>query len=227
MEPSSQTGWLTAARIILQVLIPVILVLTSVRMLMTDTFVRFNYAIPGFPEDRYGFTEEDRLHHAPIALEYLRNDPGIEFLGDQLFEDGSPVYNVRELGHMEDVKDVTRAALNVWRIGLLAAVVLSVVLWRVAGNQFLWEAWRGGAKLTAIIMLVLLVGLIAAFSVLFVFFHQVFFDPDTWTFLFSDTLIRLFPQRFWEVAFGTVALATLLQAGLLYLISRFLLSRNL
>ena len=69
-------------------------------------------------------------------------------------------------------------------------------------------------------------GLIAAFSVLFVFFHQVFFDPDTWTFLFSDTLIRLFPQRFWEVAFGAVAVATLLQAGLLYLISRFLLSRT-
>ena len=158
MDPSSQPGWLSAARIALQVLIPVIMVLTSVRMLMTDTFVRFNYAIPGFPEDRYGFTEEDRLHHAPIALEYLRNDAGVEFLGDQRFEDGSPVYNTRELGHMEDVKDVTRAALNVWRIGLLAAAALSVVLWRVAGTQFLWEAWRGGAKLTAIIMLVLLVG---------------------------------------------------------------------
>ena len=226
MDPSSQPGWLSAARIVLQVLIPVILVLTSVRMLMTDTFIRFNYAIPGFPEDRYGFTEEDRLHHAPIALEYLSNDAGIECLGDQRFEDGSPVYNARELGHMEDVKDVTRAALNVWRIGLLAAVALSLVLWRVASSQFLWETWRGGAKLTAIIMLVLLVGLIAAFSVLFVFFHQVFFDPDTWTFLFSDTLIRLFPQRFWEVAFGTVALATLLQAGLIYLITRLLLSRS-
>ncbi len=226
MDPNSQPGWLAAARIVLQVLIPVILVLTSVRMLMTDSFVRFNYAIPGFPEDRYGFTEEDRLHHAPIALEYLRNDAGVEFLGDQRFEDGSPVYNTRELGHMEDVKEVTRAALNVWRIGLLVAGLLSVVLWRVAGSQFLWETWQGGAKLTAIIMLVLLVGLIAAFSVLFVGFHQVFFDPDTWTFLFSDTLIRLFPQRFWEVAFGTVAVATLLQAGLAFLITRILLSRS-
>ena len=226
MDPNSQPGLIVVARIVLQVLFPVILVLTSVRMLMTDSFVRFNYTIPGFPEDRYGFTEEDRLLHAPIALEYLLNDAGVEFLGDQRFEDGSPVYNARELGHMEDVKDVTRAALNVWRIGLLAVLALSVVLWRVAGTQFLWEAWQGGAKLTAIIMLVLLVGLIAAFSVLFVFFHQVFFDPDTWTFLFSDTLIRLFPQRFWEVTFGTVAAATLLQAGLLYLISRLLLSRR-
>jgi integral membrane protein (TIGR01906 family) len=226
MDATSQPGWLTGARIILQVLIPVILVLTSVRMLMTDAFVRFNYALPGFPEDRYGFTEDDRLLHAPIALDYILSDAGIEFLGDQRFEDGRPVYNARELGHMEDVQAVTAAALNVWRIGLVAAFALSLVVWRVAGSKLLWETWRGGAKLTAIIMLVLLVGLIAAFSVLFVFFHQVFFDPDTWTFLFSDTLIRLFPQRFWEVAFGTVAVATLLQAGLLYLISRLLLSRN-
>jgi integral membrane protein (TIGR01906 family) len=226
MDPSSQPGWLTAARILLQVLIPVVLVLTSVRMLMTNTFVRFNYAIPGFPEDQYGFTQEDRLRHAPIALEYLHNDAGIEFLGDQRFEDGSPVYNARELGHMADVKVVTGAALNVWRIGLVAAIVISLVLWRVGSSQSLWEAWQGGAKLTALIMLVLLIGLIAAFSVLFVGFHEIFFDPNTWTFLFSDTLIRLFPQRFWEVAFGTVAVATLLQAGLLYLLTRFLLSRS-
>jgi integral membrane protein (TIGR01906 family) len=226
MDPNSQPGWFAAARIFLQVLIPIILVLTSVRILMTDAFVRFNYAIPGFPEDRYGFTKDDRLFHAPIALEYLHNDAGIEFLGDQRFEDGSPVYNSRELGHMEDVKEVTRAALNVWRIGLFAALALSLVLWRVGGSQFLWEAWQGGAKLTALIMVFLLVGLIVAFSVLFVGFHQVFFDPDTWTFLFSDTLIRLFPQRFWEVAFGTVAVATLLQAGLVYLSTRILLSRS-
>jgi integral membrane protein (TIGR01906 family) len=226
MDPSSQSGWLTAARIFLLVLIPVILVLTSVRLLMTNAFVRFNYAIPGFPEDRYGFTEEDRHFHAPIALEYLHNDAGIEFLGDQRFEDGTPVYNARELGHMEDVKEVTRAALNVWRIGFGAAVVFSLVLWRVAGSQYLWEAWQGGAKLTALIMAILLVGLIAAFSILFVGFHEIFFDPNTWTFLFSDTLIRLFPQRFWEVAFGTVALATLLQAGLVYLITSILLSRS-
>ncbi|MEE9216935.1 MAG: TIGR01906 family membrane protein [Anaerolineales bacterium] len=226
MDPSSQPGWLTAARIFLQVLIPVILVLTSVRMLMTNTFVRFNYSLPGFPGDRYGFTEADRLFHAPIALEYLSNAEGIEFLGNQQFDDGSPVYNASELGHMEDVKEVTRSALNVWRLGLIAAVVVSVVLWRVAGSQSLWEAWQGGAKLTVIIMLVLLVGLIAAFSVLFVGFHEIFFDPNTWTFSFSDTLIRLFPQRFWEVAFGTIAVATLLQAGLLYLVSRLLLSRS-
>lgn len=226
MDATPQPGWITALRIVLQILIPVIMILTSVRLLMTNTFIRFNYAIPGFPADRYGFTEADRLHHAPIALEYLHNDAGTEFLGDQQFEDGSPVYNVRELRHMEDVKNVTAAALAVWRISILTAIVLGVVIWRGAGSNYLLEALLGGAKLTAILMVVLLIGIAVGFSVLFVGFHEVFFDPGTWTFNFSDTLIRLFPQRFWEVAFATVALGTLIQAGLLYLVSRFLLARS-
>ena len=225
MDATSQPGWLTAARIFLLVLIPVILVLTSVRLLMTKPFVRFNYALPGFPTDPYGFTEEDRLNLAPIALEYLLNKAGIKFLGDQQFEDGTPVYNARELGHMEDVKEVTRAAQTVWRLGLIAAVATSMLLWRVAGSKYLGETLQDGAKLAALLMLVLLVLLIVGFSVLFVGFHEVFFDPDTWAFPFSDTLIRLFPERFWQVAFATIGVATLIQAGLLYLISRFLLSR--
>ena len=225
MEPA-QSGWISAARIGLQILIPVIMVLTSVRLLMTTGFVRFNYAIPGFPEDRYGFNLEDRLHHAPIALEYLLNDAGIEFLGDQTFEDGSAVYNARELRHMEDVKNVTRGALAVWRISIGLAIVLGVVLWRVSGSTTLLESLPGGTKATALLMTILIVGIVVAFSILFVGFHQVFFDPGTWTFLFSDTLIRLFPERFWQVAFATVGIATLLQAGALYLITRLLLNRS-
>ena len=108
MDATSEPGWLTAARLFLQVLIPVILVLTSVRLLMTDTFVRFNYALPGFPADSYGFTQQDRLIHAPIALEFLLNEADINFLGDQRFEDGTPVYNARELRHMVDVKEATQ-----------------------------------------------------------------------------------------------------------------------
>jgi uncharacterized membrane protein len=60
--------------------------------------------------------------------------------------------------------------------------------------------------------------------VLFVGFHQVFFDAGTWTFAYSDTLIRLFPERFWQVAFGAVALGTGAMAGLLWAAARRLLA---
>jgi integral membrane protein (TIGR01906 family) len=56
----------------------------------------------------------------------------------------------------------------------------------------------------AIILFVLI-----SFGILFVAFHNVFFQPGTWTFNFSDTLIRLFPQRFWRDLFLIVGGLTL------------------
>ncbi|MGH2619408.1 MAG: TIGR01906 family membrane protein, partial [Anaerolineales bacterium] len=180
----------------------------------------------GFPADRYGFTKADRIKHATVALEYLLNDAGIEFLGDQRFDDGSAVYNERELRHMQDVKQVTQAALTVGRVGAGLILVLVLVVWRGAGGRLALEAVQDGSRLTAISMILLGVVLLVGFAVIFVGFHQVFFDPNTWTFRFEDTLIRLFPERFWQVAFGAVALATLFQAGVVWLVARLLLGRS-
>jgi integral membrane protein (TIGR01906 family) len=57
------------------------------------------------------------------------------------------------------------------------------------------------ALLAAILIFVLV-----AFGVIFVMFHNIFFESGTWTFLFSDTLIRLFPERFWRDTFLAVGL---------------------
>ena len=60
--------WLVA------ILVPVILILTSVRLLLTPVFVQVEYRTPNFPPDPYGFTQQDRLYWSQIALEYLLND---------------------------------------------------------------------------------------------------------------------------------------------------------
>jgi integral membrane protein (TIGR01906 family) len=51
--------------------------------------------------------------------------------------------------------------------------------------------------------LVVAIGLFGAlaFWQLFTLFHGLFFKGDTWLFLYSDTLIRLFPMQFWQDAF--------------------------
>lgn len=218
-----QPTWLAAARWMLQAMIPVVLVLTSVRLLLTRSYIRLEYSLPGFPPDRYGLTQADRLAMAPVALDYLLNDSGIEFLASQTFPDGSPAYNERELRHMADVKLVVQRALGVWRWGGLLAIALGVLIWRAAGAAALGSSLVTGGRLTLWTMLVLFVGLVLAFSLLFVGFHQVFFDAGTWTFAYSDTLIRLFPERFWQVAFATVALSTGGMAGLLWIAARRLL----
>lgn len=198
-------------------IIPVVLVLTSVRLLLTDEFVHFEYALPGFPTDPYGFTKADRLRWAAISLEYLLNNDGIEFLADMELEEGTSLYNARELQHMKDVKDIVQIVLIIWKVLLIGLVFLAFLLVAIAGWIQAGRSIKNGAKLTLLLMGILVLGVLIVFPVLFVAFHQIFFDPGTWTFSFQDSLIRLFPQRFWQVAFLSVAIATLAQAGLIYL----------
>jgi len=203
-------GWL------ITLLVPIALVLTAVRLLLFPIFLTFEYSTPDFPPDSYGFTKEERLYWSNIALEYLHNDQGIEFLGDLRFEDGSPVYNERELRHMVDVKIALANAQKVWLASLVLLALLGVWAWQ--GGW--WQAYRAGlgrgGLLSALLILVVIVIVLLSFGVFFVAFHNVFFEPGTWMFLWSDTLIRLFPERFWRDIFIYVGAIT---AGLGLLIA--------
>ncbi len=189
---------------LITLIVPFALLLTGVRLLLTPVFIQIEYRIPSFPEDRFGMTMEERFRWAPVALDYLLNDEEISFLGDLEFEDGSPFFNERELGHMEDVKSVVSYALTVWYI-LLVILVGSGFWFRREGwwNDFLKRLAFGGA-LTVGVILSLLVVLLISFRKLFTAFHALFFEGDTWLFPTSDTLIRLFPIRFWQDAFISV-----------------------
>ncbi|MEW5869947.1 MAG: TIGR01906 family membrane protein [Chloroflexota bacterium] len=203
-------GWLVT------VLVPVALVLTGVRAMLSSPFLYFEYNTPNFPEDPYGFTKEERLYWSHIALDYLVNDAGIEFLGDLRFADNTPVYNERELHHMVDVKNAIRTTLRVWYLSLGLLLLLGVWAWRA---NWLGEYWRGmgrGGWLTAIMLVTVIAFVLASFGIFFVAFHNVFFEEGTWLFYYSDTLIRLFPERFWRDIFiyvGAFALIVGLALG--------------
>ncbi len=221
VSEAGQPAWVSTVRTALAVILPVVLILTSVRLLLTPAFVRLEYATPNFPPDPYGFTREDRVRWALVELDYLLNDEGIEFLGDLRFEGGSALHNARELRHMQDVKRLTQVALRVWAVGGLQSTQVYAKI-TPRRREAAFQALTAGARLTLILMGALLVALVVGFSVLFVAFHRIFFVGDTWLFPPSDTLIRLFPVRFWRDAFLFAALATLAQAGLLWVVSRWL-----
>lgn len=209
MGQRSARVWLDrVGRALLCLAVPVTLLLTSVRLLLTPAFVRLDYALPGFPADPFGFSKPERIRGADVALEYLLNDEPIAFLGDLRFDDGSPVYNARELKHMEDVKGLVQKAMTVWLVSLAASLLLPLGLGQLTGEACAWGALRTAARGTLVLMGVLLIGIAASFSFLFVGFHRVFFEGDTWLFLYSDTLIRLFPERFWLTAFVAIGLGT-------------------
>ena len=108
--------------------------------MLSPLFLQVEYNMPGFPEDNYGFTKEDRLRWAPFAVDYLVNRADISYLGDLKFDDGTPLHNERELSHMHDVKGVTQGALNVFYFALAALALIG--LWSKRGEQ--WQAFRQG-----------------------------------------------------------------------------------
>lgn len=213
---------LLIARLYLTIAFPVLVVLLIVRLVMTPAFLSFEYHRAGFPTDPYGFTLEDRLRYAPLAVEYLHNGAGIEFLGDLTFPDGSPLYNERELRHMLDVKIITQAAFTLAVVMGVGAVfiILALSSYVTDGRRILWRGVFDGALLTAGVIVTIIALAIVGWDTFFTGFHQLFFESGTWYFAYSDTLIRLFPEQFWFDASlligGLSLLIALLTAGILW-----------
>ena len=216
----TRRGLVSLARIGIGVLVPVVLILTNVRLLLTPLFVSVEYSTPGFPDDPYGFTQDERVRLAELARAYLFNDGGPEFLGDLRDANGIALYNPRELSHMVDVRALVQGAVKVW-MGLLVLLAgVGVVAWRFAPSGTVRLGFNLGARITLFLMAALVGLLLLSFSVLFTGFHQVFFQSGTWVFYTSDTLIRLFPIRFWRDVFALLMVLTLVEAGLLLWVTR-------
>ena len=195
--------------IVVTAIIPFFLLITAIRVMITPLYARIEYNSPGFPEDTFGFTKEERLYWSEFAINYLVNDSDISYLGDLRFPDGQPLYNQRELSHMVDVKNLVQAAYRAWWVMLAVLVGLGVWAWRGGwSGQYRRGVWRGGwATLGLIVTVLVLVAV--SFQALFTQFHRLFFTGDTWIFEWSDTLIRLFPMRFWRDAFILVGAVTI------------------
>jgi integral membrane protein (TIGR01906 family) len=190
---------------ILKILVPILVVLaltlTGIRLLLTPIFLQIEYRMPGFPEDRYGFTRDDRLYWAPFALDYLTNSENISYLSQLTFEDGTKIFNDRELRHMEDVKHLTQIVLRVYVITLGMLAFIGVWAWR-SGKMAAYKLMLGnGGRAAVVIVFILIVAIMLAFNAVFTGFHLIFFEGDSWMFAYSDTLIRLFPLRFWQDVF--------------------------
>jgi integral membrane protein (TIGR01906 family) len=211
MKRLASTGML-----LVTIAIPFFLLMTSIRILLIPyMYLDYEYHTPGFPPDTYGFTLQDRLQWSKISMDYLLNDQDISWLANQKLSDGSPLYTDRELSHMLDVKILIQAMFVAWWILLAALILIGVITWRWKDLKDYLKALSNGGWLTIGLMVVILILVVISFSSLFTDFHRIFFSGDTWLFLFSDTLIRLFPMQFWQDAFIWMGVFTIVFAFLI------------
>ena len=181
--------------------LPLLIIITSIRLVLTPLFLEVEYRLPGFPADDFGFNFQERMQWAKISLNYLVNDSGIEYLGNQTLVSGQPLYAQRELSHMKDVKDLTQSVLLVWYF-LIAFFALAILFfWNNGELQEFWKAISLGGWITIGLVVLVILGVFLNFEALFTGFHRIFFTGDSWLFRYTDTLIRLFPERLWQDVF--------------------------
>ena len=206
--------------IILSLMIVFFILSSAILLLLHPIFLPLEYHSPNFPDDPYGFTLEDRLRWSKLSVEYLINESDPSFLGNLKFPDNAPLFNERELSHMTDVKRLVQAVILWWCVVTIILVLSFVRAWRIHEFPEWGKALSLGGWLTGGLVLAIFFAIMVSFNALFTGFHEIFFSGDTWLFAYSDTLIRLFPMRFWQDAFIAVGVISLIFSFLTVFIGR-------
>lgn len=201
---------------------PFFLGLGTVRLVIAWDYPSFSYS--RIPPDLYGFTPEERLRLAHATLDYMRRlEPAedVIYLLEDLRLPGTdqPLYNDAEIGHMIDVKNLTDTITVI--VVVTAVIVVGGLLYLIINPATRALGWK--TLMQAGIFTIVALGLIGLFIALawpifFETFHELLFPPGTWTFYYTDSLIRLFPEQFWFEVGVIIVGTTLVMAGMLALL---------
>lgn len=187
-----------AAPVVIAVLVPFVVVANGVDVLLHPWFVRFEYHRSGFPADEFGMETRERTRLALAGLRSILpwDSRGIGRLERARLSDGGPAFGPREIRHMRKVRHLLFGLIALQAIGIVALVALAS---RRSTRPIALRGLRAGGFAT--------IGLGAFVGVTFAIdpvgfltgFHTVFFfSGSSWRFADSDTLRRLYPDRFWE-----------------------------
>ncbi len=200
-------------------MVPFSILMGMILLVIQPWFLQFEYSRNNFPEDRFGFSEEDRIKYGIASLLYITESYPQNFLSNLSFESGDPIYGKRELDHMKDVQIVFQAAKKTWTIVIILYFLQIILFYRKASFQLLTrQILIHGSLLTIFMFILIFFVALFAFDPFFQFFHQLFFVENSWLFYESDTLIRLFPEKLWVDGFLLVSILTIITAVIFLLI---------
>lgn len=194
--------------------VTLVFVVNAFRVLAHDWFVRYELGRDGFPTDRHGLTGPARLQLALTGLQSIRPESdGIVLLERATLPDGSPAFDDRELRHIADVRSRLGAAFKAQLAALGILVILALALLRSSW----WRAVvpRGlliGSLATLGIAVLAVPVIVLGFDGFFLRFHELFFAGDSWRFSRVDTLLRIYPEAFWQDTARFAAAIVVVQA---------------
>jgi hypothetical protein len=181
-------------RVLIAILVPLVLLGNGVHVLAHDWFLRFEYG--RLAAEPYGLSTAQRTALARTALDSIVPFGGGErVLVEARLPSGRAAFDQKEVRHLHDVRQYLLGLYLVHAIGLVGLVAL-------AFTQRTRPLLRTGLVAGALLTLGIagFVGLYVAVSPVGFLggFHRFFFSGDSWRFAETETLRRLFPDRFWS-----------------------------
>ena len=187
----------------LALLFPLVAVGISTRIAFNEWIIDYIYAKRDFPKDRYGLSDEYRKELAKLGLRAVLSDEAFEEFKKAKLPNGRYAFRPKEVKHMHDVKEFLKK--------FFPAVYIATFLWILgilitrSPDYLILSGFFGILTLTLLGIFVF-----ANYNKAFELFHIIAFDPYSWRFKYTDTLLRIYPMKFWYEATKVVALMSFL-----------------
>ncbi|MBV9896395.1 MAG: TIGR01906 family membrane protein [Chloroflexi bacterium] len=193
-------------------LLPMLIIGTSVRAVFSDRA----FMLQGFRDNQVGIStglDDPQLQRiADAFIAYFQAPPGQLQMQVTAFGQSRPLFNEREVAHMQDVQALVQFF---FRMQIVAA---AVVLVRIALTFGIDRSGVpiGREMLISVGLMLVAIAVVGAFAVanfdaFWTLFHQIAFRNGDWQFdPDRDYLIMLFPEPFWYS--GTLRFVSLIAA---------------
>ena len=188
------------------VALPIFFTANAIRVLLTEMYVRTAY--PHLAPDDV-LNQKRRTDLAVLGLrsvDPLRGE-SVALLEKPRLPNGRRAFTAKELRHMRDVR-AWLWRLLVFELVVVVAVVIAAVR---ARRELAWALLAGGVA-TVAIGVVAMGAMLVDFDEVLLGFHKLLFKGRSWHFSNQDTLIRVYPDRFWNWTGIAMAVLVLGQA---------------
>jgi integral membrane protein (TIGR01906 family) len=216
--------------------LPIFVVLTALLITSKPWITSLIYNIPYFPDDPFGFSVLERTHYAKLISAYLSGNVDYNVLSELHFQINitaqnssdltslgyKKLFGERELKHLIEVRTILSACFLGWYAILLILISGFIVSWRYAEVAIYFNAIERGSKISALILSIIILASIWFFMFIFDGLHELLFSNRSWIFPPTDTLIRLFPEEYWEYIFGMLTVLSLFISLSLFTITHFI-----
>ena len=178
--------------------VPLVILGNALIVLLIPWFADLQYALPGFPDDPFGLAGGDRASLGATGIRSIWPiGPGTDLLVDARLPDGSMAFGPVEIRHMGDVRGLVQGCFALWLISLAVGAVAASRLRRAGRSDAVRRGLRLGSAITIGAMALIGVAMLVSFDAIFDGFHDIFFEPGTWTFGDDETLLICFGNPFY------------------------------